>query len=1082
MKKQLIILFCFCAFAKEAICQDWSGGGNPAAPPGLAITSANNFLGTTSTNNTPIRFGTFGNQRIYVDNTASGVLGNVGIGSSFNPFFRPFSLLHIAQDNNINTAGSIRNWMAPGAPSTYANTTGTGMLISNGDNIWLGLRHKGVWDANDAVLAWGDNGGDGTDYFRFVLNHWNVGGAPGGTNDGMEIMRFDPTSSYVGIGDFMISNIQTPQSKVHIHEDFSLQPGGGNGQSVWMQMTNHDFAPTPTANDGLRIGVLFQNAGLRTGNAFIYNQENRHLIFSTNHATPDGPGSINNTQERMRLTSAGAPTTLVGGYGVFNPNGVAPQNSDFTRVAISLNPNNPIQRPLSLLHLGYQASGAGANLDGWRNWMENGTFTNSDIGFSMYSGLKGNSPDAILSWGYTPTPAAFFGSRMRILFTTPTTGTLTAASANGIEAAHFWSDGNNTRMGVGDMQTTNVDPQNTLEIRSSTASPYFTTPGGYGSSGLRFTFLNSGHNPVPNGANGVDNTKLLTVDKNGDVVLTNVSAGVSNADNGLSIDGPTTNLIHLGQTYTGAPAYSGAGELLDDREIPLNGFDLVFSGIANPGKNRVSIGNAPFPGSDQTTYIDAAAKLSVQNFTEQGGAHFQTLPLLFASVPNMYYGAKGTVLAQHPDKKIYGLYGQALTTGATFKGIGVFGEATGSGINIGVYGRNFGGTPNSYGGYFEGNVSVQNTLFANGGTFTTSDQRIKDDVRVIESPLAIIGKLKPVSFKYNNTYAPQLNSDESKSYGFIAQQVGEILPELVKDVYIFSTTDSLGNPIGNDDTLKSLNYEGIIPFAIGGIQELDKKQREILKSLEKIGLSDAQVKNNVSSFNALTKIKQLSPVSYNFTNANVPQLSFGNTTDYGFVAQQLETVYPELIDTVRIAETLDSLGNIQNPSVVLKTVNYKAMTALLTRAVQEQQLTIDSLKQAHNSQDSINNLVQNQLAQLTVLMNSCCQNTSSRTNTTANNTVIDVELSDKDIIVLNQNVPNPFAEQTTIAYSIPEKSGFAQIIFNDMKGQIIKVVDIKTKGKGQLNVFANDLSTGMYTYSLYVDGKLIDTKKMVKTE
>jgi hypothetical protein len=51
-----------------------------------------------------------------------------------------------------------------------------------------------------------------------------------------------------------------------------------------------------------------------------------------------------------------------------------------------------------------------------------------------------------------------------------------------------------------------------------------------------------------------------------------------------------------------------------------------------------------------------------------------------------------------------------------------------------------------------------------------------------------------------------------------------------------------------------------------------------------------------------------------------------------------------------------------------------------------------------------------------------------------------------------------------------------------MKGQIIKVVDIKTKGKGQLNVFANDLSSGMYSYTLYVDGKAIDTKKMVKTE
>jgi hypothetical protein len=41
------------------------------------------------------------------------------------------------------------------------------------------------------------------------------------------------------------------------------------------------------------------------------------------------------------------------------------------------------------------------------------------------------------------------------------------------------------------------------------------------------------------------------------------------------------------------------------------------------------------------------------------------------------------------------------------------------------------------------------------------------------------------------------------------------------------------------------------------------------------------------------------------------------------------------------------------------------------------------------------------------------------------------------------------------------------------------VVDVKEKGKGQLNVFAADLSSGVYTYSLIADGKLIETKKMV---
>ncbi|TAE77272.1 MAG: secretion protein Por, partial [Bacteroidetes bacterium] len=56
----------------------------------------------------------------------------------------------------------------------------------------------------------------------------------------------------------------------------------------------------------------------------------------------------------------------------------------------------------------------------------------------------------------------------------------------------------------------------------------------------------------------------------------------------------------------------------------------------------------------------------------------------------------------------------------------------------------------------------------------------------------------------------------------------------------------------------------------------------------------------------------------------------------------------------------------------------------------------------------------------------------------------------------------------------------AQIIFTTTDGKIIKTHDITEKGKGVLNVFADDLSSGVYTYTLVVDGKTIDSKKMMK--
>ena len=77
-------------------------------------------------------------------------------------------------------------------------------------------------------------------------------------------------------------------------------------------------------------------------------------------------------------------------------------------------------------------------------------------------------------------------------------------------------------------------------------------------------------------------------------------------------------------------------------------------------------------------------------------------------------------------------------------------------------------------------------------------------------------------------------------------------------------------------------------------------------------------------------------------------------------------------------------------------------------------------------------------------------------------------------------MPNPFAEQTVISYNIPSTATRSQILFYDNGGNLFKSVDIKTTGKGQLNVFANDLSSGMYSYTLIVDGNVIDTKKMIK--
>jgi hypothetical protein len=92
----------------------------------------------------------------------------------------------------------------------------------------------------------------------------------------------------------------------------------------------------------------------------------------------------------------------------------------------------------------------------------------------------------------------------------------------------------------------------------------------------------------------------------------------------------------------------------------------------------------------------------------------------------------------------------------------------------------------------------------------------------------------------------------------------------------------------------------------------------------------------------------------------------------------------------------------------------------------------------------------------------------------------DVELKNPQTIILDQNNPNPFAEKTIIGYTLPDDVKTAEIIFHNAEGKQINRAEINTRGKGEINVYAHDLSSGIYTYTLVADGKIIDTKRMVR--
>ena len=134
----------------------------------------------------------------------------------------------------------------------------------------------------------------------------------------------------------------------------------------------------------------------------------------------------------------------------------------------------------------------------------------------------------------------------------------------------------------------------------------------------------------------------------------------------------------------------------------------------------------------------------------------------------------------------------------------------------------------------------------------------------------------------------------------------------------------------------------------------------------------------------------------------------------------------------------------------------------MIQGMKEQQATIDSLKE--------------QIRELNRILFPAGENSN---NINPGSYQI-VELSTENIIILNQNDPNPFAEETKISYHLPENINEAKILFYDNTGRVIKAVELHSRGNGVLHIYASNLSSGNYTYALIVDGKLIESKKMTK--
>lgn len=163
---------------------------------------------------------------------------------------------------------------------------------------------------------------------------------------------------------------------------------------------------------------------------------------------------------------------------------------------------------------------------------------------------------------------------------------------------------------------------------------------------------------------------------------------------------------------------------------------------------------------------------------------------------------------------------------------------------------------------------------------------------------------------------------------------------------------------------------------------------------------------------------------------------------YALSAESVEAVYPDLV-----YEAEDGT----------KSINYIELVPLLVQAINELQTQIEVLK------GTSNNAVAARHGE----------------STSVYGTSVDGLGNDCKLF---QNSPNPFRESSVIKVKLPDSYKSASLHVFDMSGKQLKQIDVTGYGETSVTLSAGMLGSGMYLYSLVIDGKVVDTKRMIVTD
>ncbi|KKP52825.1 MAG: hypothetical protein UR43_C0010G0016 [candidate division TM6 bacterium GW2011_GWF2_33_332] len=184
------------------------------------------------------------------------------------------------------------------------------------------------------------------------------------------------------------------------------------------------------------------------------------------------------------------------------------------------------------------------------------------------------------------------------------------------------------------------------------------------------------------------------------------------------------------------------------------------------------------------------------------------------------------------------------TLGADVNYAGLFNANSSSGspsVNYAIY-ANAGNATTNWAGYFVGDVYTTTS-------YSSSDEKFKKNIHSIDGALDKLKKIESVTFNYKCEDFALRNFNDKLNYGFIAQNIKSVFPEMVKE---------------DQEGYLCVNYTAMIPVlakAINEQQEIIEEQKNSIDELksEIIKLKNQNDNTIESSQSTGSKLFQNSP-------------------------------------------------------------------------------------------------------------------------------------------------------------------------------------------------------------------------------